>query len=83
MRKETAVFYFKALSHQGLRHSISMSCFLGPNSNPEPPKYKKRLYGCETWYFTLREEQSVFENRVLRRIFGHKRGSGRRLEKTA
>jgi hypothetical protein len=27
------------------------------------------LYGCETWYFTLREEHRlrVFENRVLRR----------------
>jgi hypothetical protein len=32
-------------------------------------------YGCETWLFTLREEHRlrVFENRVLRRIFGHKR----------
>jgi hypothetical protein len=30
------------------------------------------LYGCETWFLTLREEQRlrVFENRVLRRIFG-------------
>jgi hypothetical protein len=33
------------------------------------------LYGCETWYLTLREEErlGVFENRVLRRIFGLKR----------
>jgi hypothetical protein len=33
------------------------------------------LYGCETWSLTLREEhrQRVFENRVLRRIFGSKR----------
>jgi hypothetical protein len=33
------------------------------------------LYGCETWYLTLREEHSLrmFENRVLRRIFGQKR----------
>jgi len=33
------------------------------------------LYGCETWSFTLREERRlrVFENRVLRRIFGAKR----------
>jgi hypothetical protein len=29
------------------------------------------LYGCETWSLTLREE--LFENRVLRRIFGPKR----------
>jgi len=30
------------------------------------------LYGCETWSFTLREERKlrVFENMVLRRIFG-------------
>jgi hypothetical protein len=33
------------------------------------------LYGCETWSLTLREERrlKVFENRVLRRIFGPKR----------
>ena len=33
------------------------------------------LYGCETWCVTLREEHRlrVFENRVLRRIFGPKR----------
>jgi hypothetical protein len=33
------------------------------------------LYGCENWSLTLREEHSlgVFENRVLRRIFGPKR----------
>ena len=33
------------------------------------------LYGCKTWSLTLREERrlKVFENRVLRRIFGPKR----------
>jgi hypothetical protein len=33
------------------------------------------LYGCETWSLTLREEHGlrVFENKVLRRIFGPKR----------
>jgi len=31
------------------------------------------LYGCETWSLTLRETRKVFENRVLRRIFGPKR----------
>jgi hypothetical protein len=33
------------------------------------------LYGCETWSLTVREEHKlrVFENRVLRRIFGLKR----------
>jgi hypothetical protein len=34
------------------------------------------LYGCETWSPTLREKYRlrVFENKVLRRIFGSKRG---------
>jgi hypothetical protein len=33
------------------------------------------LYGYETWSLTLREEHRlrVFENRVIRRIFGRKR----------
>jgi hypothetical protein len=33
------------------------------------------LYGCETWSLTLREEHGlrVFQNKVLRRIFGPKR----------
>jgi hypothetical protein len=33
------------------------------------------LYGCETWSLTLRDEHRlrVFENRVLRKIFGPKR----------
>jgi len=44
------------------------------------------LYGCETWSLTLREERklSVFENLVLRRIFGPRRdevtGKWRRLQ---
>ena len=42
------------------------------------------LYGCEAWSLTLREEYwlRVFENRLLRRIFGPKRdesGEWRRL----
>ena len=43
------------------------------------------LYGCETWSLTLREERKlrVFENMVLRRIFGLRRdevtGEWRRL----
>ena len=45
------------------------------------------LYGCETWSLTLREERRlrVFENRVLRRVFGPKRdevtGEWRKLHK--
>jgi hypothetical protein len=44
------------------------------------------LYGCETWSLTLREEHRlrVFENMVLRRIFGSKRdevtGEWRKLQ---
>jgi hypothetical protein len=53
-----------------------------------PVSYKKKLrlkytklilpvvlYGCETWSLTLKEEHrlKVFENRVLRKIFGPKR----------
>ena len=43
------------------------------------------LYGCETWSLTLREESKlrVFENMVLRRIFGPRsdevKGEWRRL----
>jgi hypothetical protein len=39
------------------------------------------LYGHETWFLTLREEHRlmVYENRVLRRIFGPKTKEGRRI----
>jgi hypothetical protein len=45
------------------------------------------LYGCETWSLILREERMlrVFENRVLRGIFGPKKGreqGSRGVEKT-
>jgi hypothetical protein len=47
---------------------------------PRLPSYKTIilpvvLYGCETWPLTLREQHRlrVFENRVLRRIFGPKK----------
>jgi len=37
------------------------------------------LYGCETWLLILREDRRlrVYENRVLRRIFGPKRDNVR------
>jgi hypothetical protein len=35
------------------------------------------LYGCETWLLTLR----VFENRVLKRVFGPKRDEVTGMEK--
>jgi hypothetical protein len=42
------------------------------------------FYGYETWSATFRGEQKliVFENRVLRVMFGTERGSNRRLAKT-
>ncbi|KAJ4450575.1 hypothetical protein ANN_02002 [Periplaneta americana] len=46
------------------------------------------VYGCETWTCTLREEQSlrVFENKVLRKLFGANRdevtGEWRKLHNT-
>ena len=38
------------------------------------------LYGCKTWSFTFREERNltVFENRVLRKIFAPKRDEVKR-----
>jgi hypothetical protein len=51
------------------------------NNSPRtlPPRTKVEilpvvLYGCETWSLTLKEELRlrVFENRLLRRIFGPK-----------
>ena len=44
------------------------------------------LYGCQSWSLTLREERRLrmFENRVLRRVFGPKRdevtGERRKLD---
>jgi hypothetical protein len=41
------------------------------------------LYGCVTRYFILEGRLMIFENRVLRRVFGSKKGrrSNRRLER--
>jgi len=43
------------------------------------------LYGCETWSLTLREERKlrVFENMVLRRIVGPRRGGNGGMEEIA
>jgi hypothetical protein len=68
--------------------SLLSSCLLSRNLKVK--RYKALilpvvLYGCETCSLTLREEHRliVFENRVLRRIFGPKRdevtGQWRRL----
>jgi hypothetical protein len=43
------------------------------------------LYGCKTWSLTLREKSRlrVFKNRVLRNIFGPKKGAVKGVENTA
>jgi hypothetical protein len=43
------------------------------------------LYGCKIWFLTLRQEHrlEIFENNVLRRIFGSKRDEVTEVEKTA
>ena len=63
------------------RYSRSTLCFIVLNTIILPVV----LYGCEAWSLTLREERKlrVFENIVLRRIFGPRReevtGEWRRL----
>jgi hypothetical protein len=54
------------------------SCLISKNLNIKIYKtviFPVVLYGCETWSLTLGEEHRlrIFENRVLRRIFGPKR----------
>jgi hypothetical protein len=70
---------------------FSPKCFVFPShiKNLKIKIYKTAilpvvLYGCETWSLSLRKEHRlrIFENRVLRRIFGPKReedGSWREL----
>jgi hypothetical protein len=68
-------------SGNGCYHSVQSllsSCLLSRNLKVKIHKtiiLPVVLYGCETWYLTLREEHRlrVFGNRVLRRIFGPKR----------
>jgi hypothetical protein len=55
-----------------IQNIISVSIIFTPHRTIILPVV---LYGCETWSLALREERRlrVFENRVLRRIFGPKR----------
>jgi hypothetical protein len=57
---------------------MGLSCLLSRNvkvKRYETINLPVVLYGCKTWCLTLRESHRlrVFENRVLRRIFGPKR----------
>jgi hypothetical protein len=63
--------------------SLLSSCLLSRNVKVKIYKtiiMPVTLYTCETWSLTLREEHRlrVFENRVLRRIFGRKRDAVKR-----
>jgi len=63
--------------YHSVQHLLS-SCLLPKNLNIKIYRniiLPDVLYGCETWSLILREEcrLMVFENRVLRRIFGPKR----------
>jgi hypothetical protein len=51
--------------------AIPLQALTGPEGSRRPIV----LYGYETWSMTLREELRlrVFENRVMRKIFGTKR----------
>jgi hypothetical protein len=58
--------------------SLLSSCLLSRNIKVKIHKtiiLPLVLYGCDTWYLTLSEENRlrVFKNRVLKRIFGPKR----------
>jgi hypothetical protein len=70
---ETSVFQFAIKKYKDCIYSIIVSPVV--------------LYGCKTWSLTLKEEHRlrVFENSVLRKIFGPKRdevtGEWRRLHK--
>jgi hypothetical protein len=61
-----------SLSYQILELSIINGCAVSVYKTIILPVV---LYGCETWSLTVREEHKlrVFENSVLRRIFGPKR----------
>jgi hypothetical protein len=61
-----------------LVQSLLSSCLLSRNVKVKIYKtiiLPVVLYGCETWFFILREEHRLrmLENMVLRRIFGRKR----------
>jgi hypothetical protein len=60
------IFFFPSCLTKNLKIEIHKTNFIC---------YCLVLYGCETWSLTLKEEHRlrVFENRVLRRIFGYER----------
>ncbi|KAJ4448569.1 hypothetical protein ANN_10587 [Periplaneta americana] len=80
-------------TREEIKHRINMGNFYHLLKNLKVRIYKTVilpvvLYGCKTWTLTLREEQRlrVFENKVLRKIFGSKKdevtGEWRKLHNT-
>jgi len=66
----------KAKSHSDLNNTNTcVRCNPSVNITTHRTIFLSVLCGCETWSLTLREEHKlrVFENRVLRKIFGPKR----------
>jgi hypothetical protein len=70
MSKSVVTLVYRRTASEG----VSWYCPYGP-TGPILYVHVSELYGCETWSLTLKEEHKlrVFENRVLRRIFGLKR----------
>jgi hypothetical protein len=58
-----------------ISYGVTFVCFISFLSHFIRSSVNTVLYGCEAWSLTLREEHMlrVFENRVLRRVFGPKR----------
>ncbi|KAJ4438440.1 hypothetical protein ANN_14385 [Periplaneta americana] len=84
---------FEVECHQSAEVHLEKKSIYEPTVNYFKLKYalihvEVLLYGCETWTLTLREEHRfrVFENKVLRKIFGAKRdevtGEWRKLHNT-
>jgi hypothetical protein len=68
-----SVLYLGNAGYHSVENLLS-SCPLSKNVKIKiyrPVIFPVVLYGCETWFLTLREEHAlrVFENRVLRKIF--------------
>ena len=61
----------------GIRNISDKSCRENQNTDFMHGNLENR-YGCETWSLILREERRlrVFENKMLRRIFGTRRARG-------
>ena len=79
------IFPYRILKDDILKHRFFVNTFISFLVVTVTIILPVVLYGCEAWSLTLREEcrLRVFENWILRRIFGPKRdenGEWRRLQ---